>query len=177
MYEKDFKYFKKSYAKSMQKMFAAVSDLYAEYWNDLFHFALFDKNNQSWEQAFRKTHGKYIKDLKIAKARKVIDLSCGRGGFTNILAKHTKGKVLGIDISPYQLSCASRFHRPNLKFKKYDVMKINELNELFDAASYLDAECYLPDKNIALGKIAHILRPGARLLITGWCKKSGLNKT
>lgn len=175
MYEQDFKYFKNSYSESMQKMFAAVGDIYAKYWNDLFHFALFDKDNESFVEAFKKTHEKYIKDLKIADAKKVIDLSCGRGGFTNIMAQNTKGNVLGIDISASQLLHTSKFNRPNLKFKKHDVMKIDELTEKFDAVSYLDAECYLPDKNLALSKIAKIMRSGGRLLIMGWCKQSGLN--
>ncbi len=175
MYEKDFKHFKNSYSKNMQKMFAAVSNLYAEYWNDLFHFALFDKNNESWAEAFKKTHKKYIKDLKIARAKKVLDLSCGRGGFTNILAQNTQGDVLGIDISASQLSHTSIFNRTNLRFKQHDVMKIDELKEKFDAVSYLDAECYLPDKNLALSKISKIMQSGGRLLIMGWCKQSGLN--
>jgi hypothetical protein len=30
--------FNEDHASGMQRMFAAVSDLYAEYWNDFFHF-------------------------------------------------------------------------------------------------------------------------------------------
>ena len=176
MYELDFKYFKNSYDKSMEEMFAAVSDLYAKYCNDFFHFAQFENNRESWETAFKRTHNKYMRDLKINKAQKILELACGRGGFVNIIAQHTEGEVLGIDISKSQLSHTNRFKRKNLRFKHHDIMKVDELNEKFDAAVFLDAACYLPDKNMALKKIAKILNPGARLLIVDWCKKEGLNR-
>ena len=63
----------------------------------------------------------------------------------------------------------------NLRFKVYDVMKIDEIEEKFDAIVYLDAACYLPDKELALEKIKKVMNPGARLLVLDWCKKQGLN--
>ena len=94
-YTKDFKYFKEKYDENMERMFAAVSDLYAEYWNDFFHFALFKDENESWESAFRNTHKKYLEALRIKDASKVLEMACGRGGFTNVLAENTSGEVLG----------------------------------------------------------------------------------
>ncbi len=176
MYEQDFKNFKNDYVKNMENMFAAVSDLYAEYWNDLFHFAIFENDKESWQSAFDRTHIKYMQDIKIKSAEKVLVLACGRGGFSNIIAQNTKADVLGIDISKSQLSHTKKFKRDNLRFKHHDVMKVDELGETFDAAVFLDAACYLPDKNKALSKISKVLNPGARLLILDWCKKSGLNK-
>ena len=160
----------------MERMFAAVSDLYAEYWNDFLHFALFKDENENRESAFRNTHKKYIAALRIKDARKVLELACGRGGFTNILAENTSGEVLGIDISRSQLSHTKRFKRPNLRFKHYDVMKIDKLNEKFDAVVLMDADCYLPDKRLAVEKISKVMNPGARFLLLGWCKQSGLNQ-
>jgi len=84
-------------------MFAAVSDLYAEYWNEFFHFALFKDDQESRESAFTNTHKKYLDALRIRNARHVLELACGRGGFTDLLAENTTGEVLGIDISRAQL--------------------------------------------------------------------------
>ena len=174
-YTKDFKYFREQYDESMERMFAAVSDLYAEYWNDYFHFALFKDEHESWESAFKNTHTKYLEALRIPDARHVLELACGRGSFTNVLAENTSGDVLGIDISRSQLSHTKRFTRPNLRFKHHDIMKIDELGEMFDAVVLMDAECYLPDKRLAVEKISNVMNPGARLLLLGWCKQSGLN--
>ncbi len=174
-YREEFEYFKEKYDESMERMFAAVSDLYAEYWNDFFHFALFQDEHESWESAFANTHKKYLEALRIRDARHVLDLACGRGGFTNLLAENTAGEVLGIDISRSQLSHTDRFKRANLRFKHHDIMKVDELGQMFDAVVCMDAECYLPDKRVAVKKISRVMEPGARLLLLGWCKQSGLN--
>jgi cyclopropane fatty-acyl-phospholipid synthase-like methyltransferase len=174
-YKTDFKYFKEKYSESMERMFAAVSDLYAEYWNDLFHFALFRDENESWESAYKYTHEKYLKALRVRDAKSILELACGRGGFANILAENTPGNVLGIDISRSQLSHTRRFNRPNLRFKHHDIMKADQLGETFDAIMFMDADCYLPDKRLATKKIAGLMNKGARFLLIAWCKKSGLN--
>ena len=53
----DVDYSKTHYRESVERMFAAVSDLYAEYWNDFFHFAIFEDDEESWESAYQKTYG------------------------------------------------------------------------------------------------------------------------
>jgi sterol 24-C-methyltransferase len=158
----------------MERMFAAVSDLYAEYWHDFFHFAIFE-GDEPRDTAFERTHQLYADALRIAQATKVLELACGRGGFAAFLASNTQGDVLGTDISRSQLSHAARHKRPNLRFRRYDIMKINELDERFDAVVLMDAECYLPDKRAAVVKIASVMNPGARFLLIACCKQDGLS--
>ncbi len=160
----------------VERMFAAVGDLYAQYWHDFFHFALFDDEDETWEAAFRRTHDGYVEALRVERATRVLDLACGRGAFTNILAEHTAGDVLGIDASRAQLRHCRRFKRPNLRFKHHDIMRVDELGLAFDAACMLDADCYLPDKGRAVAKVAAVLRPGARFLLLSWGKAEGLNR-
>lgn len=167
--------FRDNYVQNMERMFAAVSDLYARYWHDFFHFALFEDDAESWEQAVERTHRRYLEALRIDGARSALDLACGRGGFAALIAEATSGTVLGIDISRAQLAHASRHRRPNLRFAHYDVMRVHELGQRFDAVSFLDAECYLPNKGLAVQRIAAILEPGARLLIVAWCRQGGLS--
>lgn len=83
--------------------------------------------------------------------------------------------MLGIDLSEGQLRHARRRRRPNLRFRQHDIMRVEQLDGEFDAASCLDAFCYLPDKAAAIHGIASVLRPGARLLIVDWCRRPGLN--
>lgn len=180
-FDDHFAYFRESYAESVEKMFAAVSELYATYWNDVFHFALFDDarrddgiDGQTWDDAFRKTHASYMDALKIREASRVADLACGRGGFARVMAENTPARVIGIDISEAQLSHARKLKRPNLEFRRYDIMKIDELGDTFDAVSFMDAACYLPDKLLAVKKIKKILNPGARFLLIDWCKRERL---
>lgn len=163
------------YDVSMQRMFAAVSDLYARYWGDCFHFAIFENDAENWEDALERTHRAYIADLGVREASAILDLACGRGGFTLAMAESTCGDVLGVDISESQLSHARRHQRPNLRFRQHDIMKIDELGMTFDAVSYLDAACYLPDKRLAVRKIRQVMNPGAKFLLIEWCRSEDCN--
>ena len=171
----EFAWFRDHYAENMERMFAAVSDLYAEYWHDFFHFAIFEDDAEGWDAAFERTHRRYADALRLEQAADVLELACGRGGFTDFMAANTSGDVLGIDISRSQLSHAARHKRPNLRFRHHDVMRVDELAERFDAVVFMDADCYLPDKQAAVARIARIMNPGARFLLVAWCKREGLS--
>ena len=171
----DVHYFKEHYRESVERMFAAVSDLYAQYWNDFFHFAIFEDGEESWESAFQKTHQRYLDALKVSRAQRVLELGCGRGGFSNILAQHTPGTVLGIDLSRAQLSHTKRFNHANLRFKLHDIMHVDDLAETFDAVACLDAALYLPDKALAIARLSRVVEPAGRVLIVDWCRQEGLS--
>jgi cyclopropane-fatty-acyl-phospholipid synthase len=171
----EFAWFRDHYAENMERMFAAVSDLYAEYWHDFFHFAIFEDDAESWDVAFERTHRRYADALRLEQAAHVLELACGRGGFADFMAANTSGNVLGIDISRSQLSHAARHKRPNLRFRHHDIMRVDELAERFDAVVFMDADCYLPDKQAAVARIARVMNPGARFLLVAWCKREGLS--
>ena len=171
----DAHYFREHYRESVERMFAAVSDLYAEYWNDFFHFAIFEDDEESWQSAFQKTHKRYLDALEVSRAQRVLELGCGRGGFSNILAQHTPGTVLGIDLSRAQLSHTKRFNRSNLRFKLHDIMHVDDLTETFDAVACLDAAFYLPDKALAIARLSRVVKPRGRVLLVDWCRREGLS--
>lgn len=159
----------RSQSAEMQEMFAAVSEIYARYWHEYFHFALF-QGDESWEEAFLRTHERYVQALGVPSARRVLEMACGRGGFAEFMATRTSGEVLGIDISPTQLARARERRRPNLRFQQHDVMEVHALPGAFDAVAFMDAACYLPDKELAVRRTAEVLRPGGRLLWIDWCR-------
>jgi SAM-dependent methyltransferase len=172
----DFAWFREHHAENMERMFAAVGELYAERWGDFFHFAVFEEGDdpEDRDAAFARTHRRYAEALRVRDAARVLELACGRGGFAAFLAARTEGEVLGIDISRAQLARAMRRHRrSNLRFRRHDVMRADELGGRFDAVAFLDAECYLPDKRAALEAIARAMGPAARLLLLAWCRSDG----
>jgi hypothetical protein len=71
--------FRENYVENMETMFAAVSDLYARYWHDFFHFAIFE-GDESWDQAIEQTHRRYLRDLRIDGARSALDLPAAGAG-------------------------------------------------------------------------------------------------
>jgi cyclopropane fatty-acyl-phospholipid synthase-like methyltransferase len=171
----DLSWFREHHAENMERMFAAVGDLYAEYWNDFFHFALFEQGDDDWDEAFRRTHRRYASALRLGPKSEVLELACGRGGFADFLAAETGADVLGIDISRAQLRRARAHERPNLEFRHHDIMRVDELGRRFDAVVLMDADIYLPDKRAAVEKISRVMKPGARFLLIAWCRREGLS--
>lgn len=174
--EDEFARFRDRYEETMERMFGSVSALYAEHWGDFFHFAIFEDGTDDRVTAFEHTHRRYADALGVADATNVLELACGRGGFTDFLAARTAGRVLGIDISHAQLSHAARYRRPNLRFQRHDIMRVDELPGRFDAVACIDAEPYLPDKRAAVERIAGVMSPGARFLLIAWCRRDGLKQ-
>jgi hypothetical protein len=74
----DFRGFRDNYIENMERMFAAVSDLYAEYWSDFFHFAIFNDESEDRDTAFKRTHWNYAEALRVGSAAKVLDLAACR---------------------------------------------------------------------------------------------------
>ncbi len=160
----------------MEAMFAAVTDLYARHWNDFFHFALFENDDQSWEAAYEATHERYLDALRVDRAERILEVGCGRGGFAELLAARTNAEVVGVDVSRAQLARAANRRRPNLRFEHRDVMSLDEEDGKFDAVASIDAACYFPRKRAAIEKLGTVANPGARLLLVDWCKRDGLNR-
>lgn len=163
------------HARSMRRMFAAVGDLYATLWHDWFHFAIFE-GDEPWAEAYGRTHARYLSAVGAERAEHALELACGRGGFAALLAEHVAGDVLAIDVSEAQLARARRHRRANLRFLQHDVMRVHELGGPFDAVTFMDAACYLPDKALAVERIAGVTAPGARFLLVDWCRREGLNR-
>lgn len=163
------------YRQAIPDMFAAVSDLYLRYWGEFFHFAIFEDEGEPMADALERTHRRYLEELRVDGNARLLELACGRGAFSEYLARNSGAEVVGIDLSEGQLRHARRRRYPKLSFQRHDIMEAARLPGTFDAAVCLDAFCYLPDKAQAIAGVASVLEPGARLLIVDWCRRPGLN--
>ncbi len=161
----------------VRTVFGATADLYYEHWGEFFHLAIFEQEDGcvDWDAALERTHQRYFQAIGGAHARRILELACGGGAFSAWMAERTSADVLGVDISDAQLAHAykrlKKKQLANLRFIEHDIMHIAELDEApFDAAVWLDAACYLPDKHAALKGVATRLHKGARLLLVDWCR-------
>lgn len=173
------------YREMVPLVFDSTADVYYAHWGEFFHLAVFTPGDdpEDFEGALERTHRRYLEAVG-AGASRILDLATGGGAFAEWMADRSSGEVVGVDISEAQLERAqSRLRgrsRDNLRFVRWDVMEIAELEEpLFDAAVCLDAGCYFPDKVQALQGIATRLRSGAKFLLVDWCRSdhpSGLQE-
>ncbi len=92
---------------------------------------------------------------------KLLEVGCGPGNITKyLLTQRPDFDILGIDIAPNMIQLAEQ-NNPTATFKVLDALKINELNDLFDAIivgfclpyfAPIDAENFIKNAYAALNK-------------------------
>lgn len=76
-----------------------------------------------WTNHMRHLTEALIEQLDIHQGQKAIDLTCGTGFATNLIAKQTKEKVLGVDSSSGMLTQARQKHNQTCEFIRADIIK------------------------------------------------------
>lgn len=133
---------------------------------------LFNKLADSYQQrffsvdAYQNDLDKFLKQLK-PKSR-ILDVACGPGNISHhLLKKRPDLNLLGIDLAPNMINLA-QINNPDAHFQVHDALKLDALNQSFDALivgflfPYLSKEHVL----IFLQKVHAILNPGGILYIS-----------
>jgi SAM-dependent methyltransferase len=111
--------------------------------------------------------------LAVGPGAHLVDLGCGRGGPGLWLARHSGARLTGIDWAPAAVeqataraalfACADR-----AAFHVADLTATGLPAATADAVVSVDALHFAPDPRAAAAETVRLLRPGARLVITGW---------
>jgi trans-aconitate 2-methyltransferase len=100
----------------------------------------------------------------LATARKIVDVGCGPGNSTELLAqRYPRTDILGIDSSPAMLEEA-RKRLPSLRFEAADAnvwLPEADIELVFANATYQ----WIPDHLAQLPKVLKALRPGAVMAV------------
>jgi SAM-dependent methyltransferase len=95
---------------------------------------------------------------------RVLDLACGAGYGTKLLAERTGGPVLGADLSPEAIAYArSRYGGPGVEFRVADAMTFAD-ERGFDSIVSLETVEHLPDPHAFLAHAVFLLRAGGTLV-------------
>ncbi|MGW2892898.1 class I SAM-dependent methyltransferase [Streptomyces griseoruber] len=99
------------------------------------------------------------------------DLGCGRGGPGLWLAGRAHAALVGIDTSPVAIAHARHRALPfaaDAAFAVADLARLPLTSQCVDRALSLDALPYAPDRVAAARQVLRILKPGGRVVLTGW---------
>lgn len=106
---------------------------------------------------------KLIEDLHLHGDERVIDLGCGDGVLTHLIAQKVHyGSVLGIDSSPSMIATAKKRERNNLSFVLMDIKDLNFRDE-FDVFFSNSALHWVRDHDRLLDNVKRGLRNGGRV--------------
>ncbi|MGB5898427.1 MAG: methyltransferase domain-containing protein [Geitlerinemataceae cyanobacterium] len=100
----------------------------------------------------------------------VLDVGCGIGGSSRILARDYGFAVTGITISPQQVKRATELTPPDLdvKFQVDDAMSLSFPDASFDVVWSIEAGPHMPDKAIFARELMRVLKPGGILVVADW---------
>jgi MPBQ/MSBQ methyltransferase len=100
----------------------------------------------------------------------VLDVGCGIGGSSRILAQAYGFAVTGITISPQQVNRAQQLTPVGLdvQFKVDDAMSLAFADSSFDVVWSIEAGPHMPDKAKFAQELMRVLKPGGVLVVADW---------
>ncbi|QDU69860.1 class I SAM-dependent methyltransferase [Engelhardtia mirabilis] len=107
--------------------------------------------------------GQVIESLDVKPGQQILDLGCGNGWATRILAKLGPGvQAVGVDVAPGMLSRAEELHSYTIR-ARYELMPFEELefkDGHFDRAFSMEALYYATDLDRCLAELFRVLKSG-----------------
>jgi MPBQ/MSBQ methyltransferase len=107
---------------------------------------------------------------KLPPGTTVLDVGCGIGGSSRILAESYGFKVTGITISPQQVKRAQELTRLGLSanFLVDDAMALSFPDCSFEVVWSIEAGPHMPDKAVFAQQLMRVLKPGGILVVADW---------
>jgi tocopherol O-methyltransferase len=156
---------------------AAVADhydeldvFYREVWGEHVHHGFWITGEESSELAARQLVEHVADQLALRAAARVVDVGCGYGATSRLLAERYGVAMTGLTVSRAQYEYA-RAQPAAARAPRYVLgdWLHNELpDESFDAALAIESTEHMADKAGAFGQAYRVLRPGGRLAICAW---------
>jgi len=139
-------------------------------WGEHIHLGFYPLEKKNID--FRKAKVQFVHELvmwsgldKLPKGSRILDVGCGIGGSSRILAKYYGFNVTGITISPAQVKRAKELtpFDLNCNFQVMDALDLKFQDGSFDAVWSVEAGAHMNDKTKFADEMLRTLRPGGYL--------------
>ena len=112
---------------------------------------------------------KTLRRMDVQAGDRVLDLGCGSGWATRLLAKIAgdSGRVVGLDVSGEMVKQAreASANVQNIEFVRGSAEQIPWQDAFFDKVLSVESFYYYADQDRALDELSRVMRPGGRLFI------------
>jgi MPBQ/MSBQ methyltransferase len=145
------------------------------YWGEHIHLGYY--GSQPGRRDFLQAKVDFVHEMlrwagldRLARGAAVLDVGCGIGGSSRILAREYGLDVTGVTISPRQVERARELSPPGLplRFQVDDAMALSFPDASFDAVWSVEAGPHMPDKGVFAKELLRVLKPGGLLAVADW---------
>lgn len=117
-----------------------------------------------------------IEFSRAVKPAKILDVGCGIGGSSRILAKKfPDAEVVGITLSPEQAARAGALAKEagltNCRFEVMNALEMTWESDTFDLVWGCESGEHMPDKKKYIEEMSRVLKPGGKLVVATWCER------
>ena len=144
-------------------------------WGEHIHLGFYPPGKNNID--FRKAKVQFVHELvkwsgldKLPEGSRILDVGCGIGGSSRILAKYYGFNVTGITISPAQVKRARELTPLglNCNFEVMDALNLKYEDGSFDAVWSVEAGAHMNDKVKFADEMLRTIRPGGYLALADW---------
>jgi tocopherol O-methyltransferase len=162
---------------------------YREIWGEHVHHGLWLRGDETRDQAVRQLAEMVAREAGAGKGSRVMDIGCGYGATSQLIADEFGAEVTGITISEAQHAIAeARSHNSYASHSSYETDGSNTSNrpsptyllgdwltntlpaDSFDAAIAIESSEHM-DKAGFFAQARRVLRPGGRLVVNAWLSR------
>ena len=143
-------------------------------WGEHIHLGFYPPKNKI---DFREAKVQFVHELvswsgldKLPRGSRVLDVGCGIGGSSRILANYYGFNVTGITISPAQVKRAKELtpYECKCNFKVMDALDLKFEDGAFDGVWSVEAGAHMNNKTKFADQMLRTLRPGGYLALADW---------
>jgi MPBQ/MSBQ methyltransferase len=143
-------------------------------WGEHIHLGFYPPNKNI---DFREAKVQFVHELvswsgldKLPRGSRVLDVGCGIGGSSRILANYYGFNVTGITISPAQVKRAKELtpYECKCNFKVMDALDLKFEEGIFDGVWSVEAGAHMNNKTKFADQMLRTLRPGGYLALADW---------
>ena len=145
------------------------------YWGEHIHLGHYGSPPR--KKDFLKAKSDFVHEMvrwggldKLPSGTTVLDVGCGIGGSSRILARDYGFAVAGITLSPQQVRRAQELTSPevNARFQVDDALALSFSDASFDVVWSVEAGPHMPDKAQFARELLRVLKPGGILVVADW---------
>ncbi|NEO72866.1 methyltransferase domain-containing protein [Moorena sp. SIO3H5] len=154
------------------------------YWGEHIHLGHY--GSPSRKKDFLQAKSDFVHEMvlwggldKLSAGTTVLDVGCGIGGSSRILARDCGFAVTGITISPQQVKRAQELTPPgvNAHFQVDDALALSFPDASFDVVWSIEVGPHIADKAQFAKELLRVLKPGGILVIADWNQRDDRSKT